>query len=78
MKQLKIMHKIMKKPVFVVGMLLLVASLVFLLGYATSMPYFRDSEIDWIWTTLIAGIITLFFTFFNDFLEKKKARSKVR
>ncbi|MEG7763232.1 hypothetical protein U2167_17195, partial [Listeria monocytogenes] len=30
------MHKIMKKPVFVVGMLLLVASLVFLLGYATS------------------------------------------
>ncbi|EMK8600494.1 hypothetical protein V9L52_003401 [Listeria monocytogenes] len=56
----------------------MVASLVFLLGYATSMPYFRDSEIDWIWTTLIAGIITLFFTFFNDFLEKKKARSKVR
>ncbi|EOZ3180765.1 hypothetical protein ACQLX4_000681 [Listeria monocytogenes] len=72
------MHKIMKKPVFVVGMLLLVASLVFLLGYATSMPYFRDSEIGWIWTTLIAEIITLFFTFFNDFLEKKKARSKVR
>ncbi|WP_099770764.1 hypothetical protein [Listeria monocytogenes] len=72
------MHKIMKKPVFVDGMLLLVASLVFLLGYATSMPYFRDSEIGWIWTTLIAGIITLFFTFFNDFLEKKKARSNVR
>ncbi|HAB0008898.1 TPA_asm: hypothetical protein GIN74_05790 [Listeria monocytogenes] len=72
------MHKIMKKPVFVVGMMLLVASLVFLLGYATSMPYFRDSELGWIWTTLIAGIITLFFIFFNDFLEKKKARSKVR
>lgn len=68
----------MKKPVFVVGMMLLVASLVFLLGYATSMPYFRDSELGWIWTTLIAGIITLFFIFFNDFLEKKKARSKVR
>ncbi|WP_252346642.1 hypothetical protein, partial [Listeria monocytogenes] len=42
------------------------------------MPYFRDSELGWIWTTMIAGIVTLFFGYFHDFLEKKKARSKVR
>ncbi|MBF2514365.1 hypothetical protein IA833_08165 [Listeria marthii] len=72
------MHKIWKKPVLVVGLLLLAASLLFLLGYVAHLPYFRDSEIGWIITTLVAGIITLFFVFFNDYLEKKKARSKVR
>ncbi|MBC2329735.1 hypothetical protein [Listeria swaminathanii] len=72
------MRKILKKPVFVVGLLLLAASLLFLLGYVAHVPYFRDSEIGWIITTLVAGIITLFFAFFNDYLEKKKARSKVR
>ncbi|ACK39301.1 conserved hypothetical protein [Listeria monocytogenes HCC23] len=56
----------------------MLASLVFLLGYVTDLPYFRDSELGWIWTTMIAGIVTLFFGYFHDFLEKKKARSKVR
>ncbi|EAD0692860.1 hypothetical protein EDX87_09145 [Listeria monocytogenes] len=72
------MRKIMKKPVIVVGLFLLLVSLVFLLGYVTDLPYFRDSELGWIWTTMIAGIVTLFFGYFHDFLEKKKARSKVR
>ncbi|EAC2402039.1 hypothetical protein AOU52_04975 [Listeria monocytogenes] len=72
------MRKIMKKPVIVVGLFLLLASLVFLLGYVTDLPYFRDSELGWIWTTMIAGIVTLFFGYFHNFLEKKKARSKVR
>ncbi|EHU6363541.1 hypothetical protein K2Q56_001154 [Listeria monocytogenes] len=72
------MRKIMKKPVIVVGLFLLLASLVFLLGYVTDLPYFRDSELGWICTTMIAGIVTLFFGYFHDFLEKKKARSKVR
>ncbi|EOI6975758.1 hypothetical protein ACMVKW_002129 [Listeria monocytogenes] len=72
------MRKIMKKPVIVVGLFLLVVSLVFLLGYVMDLPYFRDSELGWIWTTMIAGIVTLFFGYFCDFLEKKKVRSKVR
>ncbi|HBI6068548.1 TPA: hypothetical protein K8E36_000946 [Listeria monocytogenes] len=72
------MREIIKKPVIVVGLFLLVASLVFLLGYVTDLPYFRDSELGWIWTTMIAGIVTLFFGYFHDFLEKKKERSKVR
>ncbi|EKZ3556474.1 hypothetical protein Q5R52_000091 [Listeria monocytogenes] len=72
------MREIIKKPVIVVGLFLLVASLVFLLGYVTDLPYFRDSELGWIWTAMIAGIVTLFFGYFHDFLEKKKARSKVR
>ncbi|EAL07926.1 conserved hypothetical protein [Listeria monocytogenes str. 4b H7858] len=55
------MREIIKKPVIVVGLFLLVASLVFLLGYVTDLPYFRDSELGWIWTTMIAGIVTLFF-----------------
>lgn len=78
MKQLKTMRKIMKKPVIVVGLFLLVVSLVFLLGYVMDLPYFRNSELGWIWTTMIAGIVTLFFGYFRDFLEKKKVRSKVR
>ncbi|MBC1805425.1 hypothetical protein HCB33_00450 [Listeria sp. FSL L7-0233] len=72
------MRKIMKKPVLLVGWLLLAASLVSLVGYATHMPYFRDAELGWIITTLIAGLMTLVFGYVGDYLEKKKARSKVR
>lgn len=72
------MRKIIKKPVFLVGFLLLVASLVFLVGYATGIPYLRDAEIGWIITTLIAGVMTLIVGYFNHYVEKKKTRSKVR
>ncbi|MBC1476892.1 hypothetical protein HB892_03945 [Listeria welshimeri] len=72
------MRKIIGKPVWIVGILLLVSSLLFLIGYAVGISYFRNSELDWIITTLVAGIITLIAAFINDYLEKKKARSKIR
>ncbi|MBC2279465.1 hypothetical protein HCB42_11080 [Listeria welshimeri] len=72
------MRKIIGKPAWVVGILLLVSSLLFLIGYAVGISYFRNSELGWIITTLIAGIITLIAAFINDYLEKKKARSKIR
>lgn len=72
------MRKIWKNPVLVVALLLLAASVVSLLGYAAHMPYFRDSELGWIITSLIAGLMTLIFSYIGDYLERKKARSKVR
>lgn len=72
------MRKIIGKPVWIVGILLLVSSLLFLIGYAVGISYFRNSELGWIITTLVAGIITLIAAFINDYLEKKKARSKMR
>lgn len=67
------MREIIKKPVIVVGLFLLVASLVFLLGYVTDLPYFRDSELGWIWTTMIAGIVTLFSGISTIFRKEKSA-----
>lgn len=61
------MREIIKKPVIVVGLFLLVASLVFLLGYVTDLPYFRDSELGWIWTTMILWDRDIIFGYFHDF-----------
>ncbi|MBC6295994.1 hypothetical protein HCJ45_02490 [Listeria sp. FSL L7-1517] len=72
------MHKIVKNPVLLVGAILVTASLVFFLGYAVKVSYFRATEFGWIITTFVAGALTLIFGYYGDYQKRKKARSKVR
>ncbi|MBC2256068.1 hypothetical protein HCB46_11495 [Listeria ivanovii] len=72
------MRKISKNPVLLVGMLLLAASIVFLLGYLVHLSYFRKTEFGWIIITLLAGVMTLAFGYYGDYQKRKKAHSKVR
>ncbi|AHI56108.1 hypothetical protein ACP0AK_00585 [Listeria ivanovii] len=72
------MRKISKNPVLLVGMLLLAASIVFLLGYMVHLSYFRKAEFGWIIITFLAGLMTIAFGYYGDYQKRKKVHSKVR
>ncbi|CAM2361175.1 hypothetical protein [Listeria seeligeri] len=78
MKLLKTMRKIGKNPVLLVGAILFASSLVFFLGYAINLAYFRKTELGWIIITFFAGVMTLAFGYYGDYQKRKKASSKVR
>ncbi len=57
---------------------MLVSALVFLFGYLLHIPYFKETELGWILTTFIGGVLVLIFGFVWSWKDRVNAKKRLR
>ncbi|WP_059141427.1 hypothetical protein [Paenilisteria newyorkensis] len=67
-----------RHPVILTGSIMFLLALVFLIGYFFHVPYLKETELGWILTTLIGGVLVLGFGFMWYWKDQVNAKKRLR
>lgn len=72
------MRNLWRSPVVLTGNIMAISALVFLFGYVLRLPYFKNTELGWIITTLIGAAMVLGFGYLWSWKDSVNTKKRLK